>query len=158
MSGDECDHTGIVESFDGSTVTCIEGNTVPAGESGDDWNGGAVARRTRPRSQVVGYGLPDAAPSTSRQRKGRNMIAETATGNGYWTATYDGAIYCFGDAQFAGAANDPDAGGPGQPHLLPGQEIVGIAGHGTDGYWLLTSDGSVFSYGSAPFLGRPDRV
>ena len=92
------------------------------------------------------------------KRKARRMIAATHSGNGYWTATYDGGIYTFGDAQFKGAANDPDAGGPGKPHLTPGAEIVGIEGHGNDGYWLLASDGSVFAYGSAQFHGRPDRV
>jgi hypothetical protein len=110
-----------------------------------------------PMDDVLNMARGSSSPAPTK-RKGRNMIAKTASGNGYWTATYDGGINTFGDAEFKGAANDPDAGGPGQPHLQPGAEIVGIEGHGDDGYWLLASDGSVFAYGSAQFHGRPDRV
>jgi hypothetical protein len=94
-----------------------------------------------------------AAPPTTQptRRKGRNMIAATSTGNGYWTTTSDGAIGAFGDAQYAEGAFSPDL-------TQPGVEVVGIEGHGTDGYWLLASDGSVFAFGSAEFYGRPDRV
>ena len=67
VSGDMCDHTGIVESFDSWSVTTIDGNTVPDGESGDEWNGGAVARKVRPRSQVVGFGLPDLGASKGEE-------------------------------------------------------------------------------------------
>ena len=88
-------------------------------------------------------------PTTKPKRKGRNMIAETSTGEGYWTATSDGAVYCFGDAQFKGQGFSPD--------VISG-EVVGIAGRGNDGYWLLASDGGVFAFGSAQYYGRPDRV
>jgi peptidoglycan hydrolase-like protein with peptidoglycan-binding domain len=47
-------HVGIVESFAGDTVTCIEGNTS---ESNND-NGGKVMRRQRSKQLIVGYGLP----------------------------------------------------------------------------------------------------
>ena len=111
-----------------------------------------------PMDDVLRMAAGGSSATAPTKRKARNMIAKTSTQDGYWTTTSDGAIYTFGDAQFKGAANDPDAGGPGKPHLAPGQEIVGIEGHGTDGYWLLASDGSVFAYGSAQFHGRPDRV
>lgn len=104
---------------------------------------------------AVASGKPAHAPSS--KRKGHEMIASTSTGNGYWIAKPDGAVYTFGDAQFRGGANDPDAGGPGKSVVPAGHEIVGIAGRGTDGYWLTASDGSVYAFGSAPFLGRPDR-
>ena len=60
-------------------------------------------------------------------------------------------MYAFGDAQYEEGAFSPDV-------VPPGAEIVGIAGCGTDGYWLLGSDGSVFAFGSAQYHGRPDRV
>lgn len=44
-------HTGIVESWTDTTVTCIEGNTSRA----DAANGGEVMRATRPRSLVTAY-------------------------------------------------------------------------------------------------------
>lgn len=50
-------HTGILESWTDTTVTCIEGNTS-AGTAGSQDNGGGVYRRTRPRSHVVGFGRP----------------------------------------------------------------------------------------------------
>ena len=87
---------------------------------------------------------------TTTKRKGQEMIAATETGRGYWIAKPDGAVYAFGDAAYAGGANDPDV-------VLPGSEVVGIAGKGTDGYWLTTDDGSVFTFGTADYYGRPDR-
>jgi hypothetical protein len=91
------------------------------------------------------------------QRKGREMIAST-DGEGYWTTTGDGAVYSFGDAQFRGSAFDVDPVTPGAQRVEVTGEVVGIAGHGNDGYWLLASDGGVFAFGSAQFYGRPDRV
>ena len=48
--GAATDHCGIVEAVAAATVTAIEGNTAV----GNDSNGGAVLRRVRPISQVVG--------------------------------------------------------------------------------------------------------
>lgn len=51
------DHIGIVESCDGETVTSIDGNTVDPSGTFPPEQGGAVARRVRPRKspQIVGY-------------------------------------------------------------------------------------------------------
>lgn len=51
-------HTGVVESFTDTTVTTIDGNTARDGSNGSDSNGGEVARKTRSRALVAGYGLP----------------------------------------------------------------------------------------------------
>ena len=103
---------------------------------------------------LAGGKTPAHAP---KKRKGHEMIASTPGGNGYWIAKPDGAVYALGDAQFHGGANDPDAAGPGGSVVPAGQEIVGIAGRGNDGYWLTASDGSVYCFGTAPYLGRADR-
>ena len=70
--------------------------------------------------------------------------AGTPSGNGYWLAGADGAVYAFGDAGYLGSM----AGRP-----LNGR-IVGIAatpsGHG---YVLLGSDGGIFTFGDAGFYG-----
>ena len=58
-------HVGIVESFEGSTVTCIEGNTSVS----DNDNGGKVMRRERPGAWIVGYGLP---PYTGQRGNNKN--------------------------------------------------------------------------------------
>jgi hypothetical protein len=99
------------------------------------------------------------APTTSTPttRRSCNMIASTSTGEGYWTVTRDGAIGAFGDAEYCGGAFDLDEDEPGRQPMAPGSEVVGIAGRGTNGYWLFASDGGVMAFGSAQFYGRPDR-
>ena len=47
--GRDADHVGICESYDGSLITTIDGNTAV----GNDANGGAVMRRTRNTSTIV---------------------------------------------------------------------------------------------------------
>jgi hypothetical protein len=101
-----------------------------------------------PMADVIAQASRGGAPAPA-QRKGRNMIASTNTGGGYWTTTSDGAVGAFGDAQYKGGGFDPD--------VVSG-EVIGIAGKGTDGYWLFASDGGVLAFGSAGFYGRPDRA
>lgn len=50
------DHTGIIESVSGSTITAIEGNTSA---SGSQSNGGMVCRKTRKLNVVVGALRPE---------------------------------------------------------------------------------------------------
>ena len=102
-------------------------------------------------AELVAMAAGGAPAAPTKKKRGHSMIAETSTGDGYWTTTTDGAIGAFGDAQYAEGAFAPDV-------IPAGHEIVGIAGKGTDGYWLLGSDGSIYAFGSAQFLGRPDRV
>lgn len=52
--GTLAEHGGIVESYGNGYVTTIDGNTSASNQS----NGGQVARRTRPMSQVLGFGHP----------------------------------------------------------------------------------------------------
>ncbi len=71
-------------------------------------------------------------------------IAATPSGNGYWIATSDGAVYAIGDAVYDGGANTINLNAP----------IVGIKAHPTNGgYWLVGADGGVFAFGGAPFKG-----
>jgi hypothetical protein len=106
--------------------------------------------------EMAAGGRPNVGPSPTK-RKGRTMIAST-DGDGYWTTTSDGAVYAFGDAQFRGSSFDTDPMTPGNQVVKVTGEIVGIAGHGKSGYWLLASDGGIFTFGDADFHGRPDRV
>lgn len=48
------EHTGICEGYDGVNITTIDGNTAPDQEA----NGGAVMRRVRDRSYIVGAYRP----------------------------------------------------------------------------------------------------
>jgi parallel beta-helix repeat protein len=89
-------------------------------------------------------------------------VAATRDAAGYWLAGNDGNVYPFGDAGLQV---------PGAPASLldlkvrPARPIVGISptpnvgfgggGGGTSGlgYWLVASDGGVFSFGDAKFYG-----
>lgn len=51
-TGDGADHIGIVESVTGNGIIAIEGNTSV---SGSQSNGGKVLRKTRYRSDIMGY-------------------------------------------------------------------------------------------------------
>ena len=106
--------------------------------------------------EMAAGGSPNTGPQPEK-KVGSDMIASTDTGDGYWIVKPDGAVYAFGDAVFLGGANDPDGPGPGGNVVPPGHVIVGIAGHGTDGYWLTADEGSVYCFGSAQYYGRPDR-
>lgn len=58
------DHTGLIESYNGSTWTCIEGNTS-AGTSGSQSNGGGVYRRTRYASDICAVARPAYSATSS---------------------------------------------------------------------------------------------
>jgi hypothetical protein len=104
--------------------------------------------RLNARAEILARAGGAAPTPPTPTTKAAEMIASTSTGKGYWTATYDGAVGAFGDAQYHGNVYGK----------LAGTAIVGIAGKGADGYWLLGSDGGVFAFGSAGYYGRPDRV
>jgi parallel beta-helix repeat protein len=76
-------------------------------------------------------------------------MARTATGNGYWIAQSDGAVFPFGDAAYYGSLGGANLAQP----------IVGIAptpsGHG---YWLVATDGGIFSFGDAHFYGSTGAI
>jgi hypothetical protein len=86
-------------------------------------------------------------------------IASTPDGGGYWLVASDGGVFSFGDAGFFGSV--PGALKPGEHLSAP---IVGVAASpgsidpdsgrfSGDGYWLVASDGGVFSFGDAGFFG-----
>jgi len=135
------------QAQDGITPGVCQHVDLGAG-GGNHWDCGPGFPMDQVIAMAKGGGSPLPGPSPSTTEEG-NMIASTSTGKGYWTATYDGAVYAFGDAAFKGNVYGK---------LGAGTSIVGIAGCGKDGYWLLGSDGGVFAFGSAPYDGRPDRV
>jgi hypothetical protein len=68
-------------------------------------------------------------------------MAPTPTGHGYWTVTASGYVQARGDAA------TPALGG------IYDHPMVGMAADPTGGYWLVGSDGGVFSYDGAVFHG-----
>jgi hypothetical protein len=49
-------HTGVIYEADDKTPTTIEGNTSPT-SGGSQYDGGVVAKKTRPAGYWTGYGL-----------------------------------------------------------------------------------------------------
>jgi Glycosyl hydrolase family 26 len=73
------------------------------------------------------------------------MMAADPTG-GYWTVTPAGAVTPHGVA--------PALGSPALSNLRLAQPIVGMTATADgNGYWLVASDGGIFSYGDATFYG-----
>jgi hypothetical protein len=58
-------HVGVCESFDGTTITTIDGNTG----SGNEANGGAVLRRQRNKKYIVGAYRPAYEVEKSEQEE-----------------------------------------------------------------------------------------
>jgi hypothetical protein len=82
-------------------------------------------------------------------------ITPTADDGGYWLVASDGGVFSFGDTQFYGSM--PGLGispaGSGQARSL-NAPIVGIVPTVDDqGYFMVASDGGVFSFGDARFEG-----
>jgi hypothetical protein len=63
--GTAAKHVGVCESFDGSTITTIDGNTG----SGNEANGGAVMRRKRNKKYIVGAYRPKYESEKSEQEE-----------------------------------------------------------------------------------------
>jgi parallel beta-helix repeat protein len=88
-------------------------------------------------------------------------LAATRDSAGYWLAGRDGNVYPFGDA---GLQRPTAPTSLVAQHVRPASPIVGItatpdvaggigSGTGGLGYWLVASDGGVFTFGDAPYLG-----
>jgi hypothetical protein len=131
------------EAQGGSAGVCGHVDLGSAG--GGHWDPGPGF----PWADVIAMAAGGAAAPAPTEEEG-NMIATTPGGAGYFTTTRDGAVYAFGDAVFRGAANTGD--------LPAGRKIVGIAAAAKDGYYLLSDGGDLYTYGSAQYYGKPDRV
>jgi hypothetical protein len=80
--------------------------------------------------------------------------AATPDGGGYWLVASDGGVFSFGDATYAGSMgakhlNAPIVGMAASPGALN----PNTGAFSSDGYWLVASDGGVFSFGNAGFFG-----
>jgi hypothetical protein len=101
---------------------------------------------------VITFGLVGTTPvkangaaGTSASYGGGRLMAADPNG-GYWTVTGGDAVIAHGGA--------PSLGSPAASGLRLTEPIVGLAAtHDGQGYWLVASDGGVFSYGDAKFYG-----
>jgi hypothetical protein len=83
-------------------------------------------------------------------------ITPTQDQGGYWLVASDGGVFSYGDATFHGSAGNiklakPVVGMASTPYV-PGSGGAPASPAGL-GYWLVASDGGVFSYGDAVFYG-----
>ena len=95
---------------------------------------------------------PASASSAVRSKdySGGIMMAADPSG-GYWTVTTAGAVTPRGGA--------PALGSPALSNLHLAQPIVGMtATPDGNGYWLVASDGGIFSYGDATFYGSTGAI
>ena len=80
---------------------------------------------------------------------GRLMTADPT--GGYWTTTWLGVVTAHGGA--------PTFGSPAQSGIKLAKPIVGMAATPDgQGYWLVATDGGVFSYGDAKFYGSTGAI
>jgi hypothetical protein len=80
-------------------------------------------------------------------------IAAHPSGQGYWLANDRGQVFAFGEAahhgDLVGDPGLPGSGVPGDHHAV----VDVVATPSGEGYWLVASDGGVFSFGDARFHG-----
>ena len=77
--------------------------------------------------------------------------------NGYWLVAQDGGVFAFGDAPFLGSpgAINPALPPGGSNSATPSGPIVGMAPDyaASPGYWEVSANGGVYSFGAAGFFG-----
>lgn len=115
--GSNASHVGICESWDGSYITTIDGNTAPTNEA----NGGAVMRRRRPKKYIVGAYRPAYEEDNMDQSK-FNQMFRTAMAE-YRNSLRDNDSSTYSEAArryvvekgiFSGSGTAPD----GQPNFM----------------------------------------
>jgi hypothetical protein len=95
--------------------------------------------------------------STGSLHLQRPVVSITPTSNdgGYWLVASDGGIFSFGDAGFYGSI--PGLGlapaGSGLPHSLNAPIVGMVPSSDGGGYFMVGSDGGVFTFGDAKYEG-----
>jgi hypothetical protein len=110
-------------------------------------------------SDGIVYPFGDATPYGGLSAKPSSPIVGIAIapdGKGYWLAGSDGTVYSFGSASLQGDlsshAPSPVVGIASLPPAVPNSQNPNPATV-AQGYWLVDSQGQVFSYGKAAFWG-----
>ena len=111
-------HVGICESWDGSYITTIDGNTG----NGNEANGGAVMRRKRSKKYIVGAYRPAYQEDNNMDQEQFNQMFKTAMQQyrqelrdndcGAWSQK--ARQFAVDNGIFAGGAPGPD----GQPNYM----------------------------------------
>ncbi len=93
---------------------------------------------------IFSFGDANFYGSTGAIKLNKPIVGMSAspTGKGYWLVASDGGIFTFGDATYQGSM--PGAGFTGN--------AISMAASPNGGYFILTSDGHIYSFGGAPTL------
>ncbi len=146
--------TGITTTPPPNTITVLNGGTAIYNTPVPGTGYWQVASD----GGVFNYGTANFYGSTGGLKLNAPVVGMSATQDqgGYWLVGSDGGIFNYGDAGFFGSAgslklNQPIVGMASTPYS------PGVAGAPAKpaglGYWLVASDGGIFSYGDATFYG-----
>ncbi len=93
---------------------------------------------------IFSFGDANFYGSTGAMKLNKPIVgmAASPSGKGYWLVASDGGIFTFGDATYQGSM--PGAGFTGN--------AISMAALPNGGYFILTSDGHLYSFGGAPNL------
>ena len=88
-------------------------------------------------------------------------IAHTIDQGGYWLVGSNGSIYTFGDARYFGSLGGYRMGSPQVPAPIAGIAATpfyasspgALPSPGGEGYWLVGTNGSVYTFGDAEYFG-----
>ena len=83
-----------------------------------------------------------------------DVMAE-ATGNGYWVVSYTGDVHAFGEATNYGGAAQYLTNGAGYLTNSAGEVLSAVSTPSGHGYWVLVSNGEVYTFGDAAYFGSP---
>src|SRR5205807_334149 len=95
------------------------------------------------QTDCPGDDMYDLLPSV-RQAVDSQIGAAHHVTRGYWTASHEGGVYTFGQAQFYGSMGGTKLNAP----------ITAMSATPSGlGYWLMGRDGGIFTFGDAKFFG-----
>ena len=106
---------------------------------------------------IFTFGSANFYGSTGNIKLQRPVVGMSPTANkgGYWLVASDGGVFTFGDAGFFGSI--PGLGlnpaGSGLPHSLNAPVVGMVPSSDGGGYFMVASDGGVFTFGDARFEG-----
>ena len=106
---------------------------------------------------IFTFGTAQFYGSTGNLHLNRPVVGITPTSDdgGYWLVASDGGIFSFGDTQFYGSL--PGEGfapaGSGVGHSLNAPIVGMVPSADGKGYFMVGSDGGVFTFGDAKFEG-----
>ena len=107
---------------------------------------------------IFSFGAAQFHGSTGSLRLERPVVGITPTSDrrGYWLVASDGGVFAFGDSGYYGSLPGlgfAPAGTPGSGSKLSAPIVGMVPSSDGGGYFMVSSDGGVFAFGDAQFVG-----